>query len=111
MVSHTTRLVCYAIPLCPGPSHPDTKVRYLYLIKGLSETPGTKLEAGARGRFEGLLGVVAEVVVAVQPAACRCKREGARPHATHPWAKESRSSLAARCVSFYQLSVCLSVCL
>eukprot|EP00964_Phaeocystis_antarctica_P041630 scaffold23815_cov55-Phaeocystis_antarctica.AAC.2 len=25
MVSHTTRLVCYAIPLCPGPSHPDTK--------------------------------------------------------------------------------------
>eukprot|EP00964_Phaeocystis_antarctica_P024386 scaffold13666_cov49-Phaeocystis_antarctica.AAC.2 len=26
MVSHTTRLVCYAIPLCPGPSHPDTKV-------------------------------------------------------------------------------------
>ena len=28
MVSHTTRLVCYAIPLCPGPSHPDTKVRY-----------------------------------------------------------------------------------
>eukprot|EP00964_Phaeocystis_antarctica_P023146 scaffold12937_cov59-Phaeocystis_antarctica.AAC.1 len=27
MVSHTTRLVCYAIPLCPGPSHPDTKVR------------------------------------------------------------------------------------
>ena len=28
MVSHTTRLVCYAIPLCPGRSHPDTKVRY-----------------------------------------------------------------------------------
>ena len=28
MVSHTTRLVCYAIPRCPGPSHPDTKVRY-----------------------------------------------------------------------------------
>eukprot|EP00964_Phaeocystis_antarctica_P114849 scaffold78804_cov54-Phaeocystis_antarctica.AAC.1 len=27
MVSHTTRLVCYAIPRCPGPSHPDTKVR------------------------------------------------------------------------------------
>eukprot|EP00964_Phaeocystis_antarctica_P131264 scaffold95139_cov65-Phaeocystis_antarctica.AAC.5 len=25
MVSHTTRLVCYAIPRCPGPSHPDTK--------------------------------------------------------------------------------------
>eukprot|EP00964_Phaeocystis_antarctica_P063197 scaffold37918_cov54-Phaeocystis_antarctica.AAC.3 len=23
MVSHTTRLVCYAIPLCPDPSHPD----------------------------------------------------------------------------------------
>eukprot|EP00964_Phaeocystis_antarctica_P060202 scaffold35885_cov65-Phaeocystis_antarctica.AAC.2 len=28
MVSHTTRLACYAIPRCPGPSHPDTKVRY-----------------------------------------------------------------------------------
>ena len=27
MVSHTTRLACYAIPRCPGPSHPDTKVR------------------------------------------------------------------------------------
>ena len=26
-VSHTTRLACYAIPRCPGPSHPDTKVR------------------------------------------------------------------------------------
>ena len=26
MVSHTTRLVCYAIPRCLGPSHPDTKV-------------------------------------------------------------------------------------
>eukprot|EP00964_Phaeocystis_antarctica_P002990 scaffold1588_cov78-Phaeocystis_antarctica.AAC.1 len=26
MVSHTcTRLVCYAIPRFPGPSHPDTK--------------------------------------------------------------------------------------
>eukprot|EP00964_Phaeocystis_antarctica_P146174 scaffold112375_cov69-Phaeocystis_antarctica.AAC.5 len=29
MVSHTTRLVCYAIPLCPGPS-------YLYLSIYLS---------------------------------------------------------------------------
>ena len=26
-VSHTTRLACYAIPRCLGPSHPDTKVR------------------------------------------------------------------------------------
>eukprot|EP00964_Phaeocystis_antarctica_P053850 scaffold31624_cov59-Phaeocystis_antarctica.AAC.2 len=31
MVSHTTRLVCYAIPLCPGPSHPDTKFNYIYI--------------------------------------------------------------------------------
>ena len=39
MVSHTTRLVCYAIPLCPGPSHPDTKVygilaMTIYLYRG-----------------------------------------------------------------------------
>eukprot|EP00964_Phaeocystis_antarctica_P100438 scaffold66075_cov62-Phaeocystis_antarctica.AAC.1 len=26
MVSHTTRLVCYEIPLCPGPSHPDLSI-------------------------------------------------------------------------------------
>ena len=49
-----------------------------------------QLEAAAGGRFEGLLGVVVEVVV-VQAAMGRCKREGApgvRAHAAHPWAKE-----------------------
>ena len=39
MVSHTTRLVCYAIPRRPGPSHPDTKVRhtgYLSIYQSIS---------------------------------------------------------------------------
>ena len=51
-------------------------------------------EAAAGGRFEGLLGVVAEVVVP-QPATGRCKREGARAHATHPWAKEGVAAVHA----------------
>ena len=55
-----------------------------------------QLEAAARGRFEGLLGVVAEVV-AVQAATGRCKREGARAHATHPWAKEGVAAVHAGC--------------
>ena len=33
-----------------------------------------QLEAAAGGRFEGLLGVGAEVVVVPQPATGRCKR-------------------------------------
>ena len=41
-----------------------------------------QLEAAAGGRPEGLLGVVAEVVVA-QAATGRCKREGARS-SRHP---------------------------
>ncbi len=36
MVSHTTRLVCYAIPLCPGPSHPDTSIYHLSIYLSLS---------------------------------------------------------------------------
>ena len=32
MVSHTTRLVCYAIPRCPGPSHPDTIIIIIIII-------------------------------------------------------------------------------
>ena len=54
------------------------------------------LEAAAGSRFEGLLGVVAEVVV-VQPATGRCKRKGARAHATHPWAKEGAAAVHAGC--------------
>ena len=42
-----------------------------------------QVEAAAGGRPEGLLGVVAEVVVAHQPATGRCKREGART-SRHP---------------------------
>eukprot|EP00964_Phaeocystis_antarctica_P062077 scaffold37146_cov67-Phaeocystis_antarctica.AAC.4 len=38
MVSHTTRLICYAIPRCPGPSHPDTK--YVAGYRALPCTPG-----------------------------------------------------------------------
>ena len=53
-----------------------------------------QFEAAAGGRFEGLLGVVAEVV-AIQPATGRCKREGARAHATHPWAKEGVATVHA----------------
>ena len=55
-----------------------------------------QLEAAVRGRFEGLLGVVVEVVVP-QPATGRCKREGARAHATHPWAKEGVAAVHAGC--------------
>ena len=55
-----------------------------------------QLEAAAGGRFEGLLGVVAEVVVVPQPATGRCKREGAHAHATHPWAKEGVAAVHAR---------------
>eukprot|EP00964_Phaeocystis_antarctica_P114614 scaffold78548_cov60-Phaeocystis_antarctica.AAC.1 len=44
MVSNTTRLVCYAIPRCPGPSHPDTKVRYT----GDNDTPLKKPRDSAR---------------------------------------------------------------
>eukprot|EP00964_Phaeocystis_antarctica_P129097 scaffold92948_cov115-Phaeocystis_antarctica.AAC.1 len=29
MVSHTTRLVCYAIPLCPGPRRPFENGHFL----------------------------------------------------------------------------------
>ena len=39
MVSHTTRLACYAIPRCPGPSHPDTEVRYT----GDNDTPSLSI--------------------------------------------------------------------
>ena len=55
-----------------------------------------QLEATVGGRFEGLLGVVAEVV-APQPATGRCKREGARAHATQPWAKEGVAAFHAGC--------------
>ena len=54
------------------------------------------LEAAAGGRFEGLLGVVVEVVV-VQPATGRCRWERARMHATHPWAKEGVAAVHAGC--------------
>eukprot|EP00964_Phaeocystis_antarctica_P105399 scaffold70427_cov57-Phaeocystis_antarctica.AAC.2 len=37
MVSHTTRLVCYAIPLCPGPSHPIS----IYLFRCWRSPPST----------------------------------------------------------------------
>ena len=53
-------------------------------------------EAAAGGHFEGLPGVVAEVVV-IQPATGRCKREGARAHATQPWAKEGVAAFHAGC--------------
>ena len=46
-----------------------------------------QLEAAAGGRFEGLLGVVVEVV-AVQAATGRCKWKRARAQATPTWAKE-----------------------
>ena len=51
-------------------------------------------ETAVGGRFEGLLGVVAEEV-APQPATGRCKREGASAHATHPWAKEGVAAVHA----------------
>ena len=51
-------------------------------------------ETSVGGRFEGLLGVVAEVVVP-QPATGRSKREGASAHATHPWAKEAVAAVHA----------------
>ena len=54
-----------------------------------------QLEAAAGGRFEGLLGVVAEAVAPPQPATGRCKREGAHAHATHPWAKEGVAAVHA----------------
>eukprot|EP00964_Phaeocystis_antarctica_P097790 scaffold63862_cov78-Phaeocystis_antarctica.AAC.1 len=53
-----------------------------------------QLEAAAGGRFEGLLGVVAEVVVP-QPATGRCRWERARAQATHPWAKEGVAAVHA----------------
>ena len=53
-----------------------------------------QLQAAAGGRFEGLLGVVAEVVV-LQAATGRCKREGASAHATHPWVKEGVAAVYA----------------
>ena len=53
-----------------------------------------QLEAAAGSHFEGLLGVVVEVVV-VQPATGRSKWERARAHATHPWAKEGVAAVHA----------------
>ena len=53
-------------------------------------------EATAGGRFEGLLGVVVELVH-FQAATGRRKREGARAHATHPWAKEGVAAVHAGC--------------
>ena len=60
-----------------------------------------QLEAAAGGRFEGLLGVVVEVV-APQPATGRCKWEGARAHATPPWAKEGVAAVHAGCERGWQ---------
>ena len=78
-----------------------------------------QLEAAAGGRFEGLLGVGADIVVP-QPATGRCKREGAHAHATHPWAKEGvaavhagwreRGVAAARVLARRQASNVLCVC-
>eukprot|EP00964_Phaeocystis_antarctica_P049739 scaffold28815_cov44-Phaeocystis_antarctica.AAC.2 len=64
-----------------------------------------QLEAAAGGRFEGLLGGVAEVVL-LQPATGRCKWERARAHATHPWAKEGVAAVHARCGRGWQRRGC-----
>ena len=55
-----------------------------------------QLEAAAGGRFKGPLGVGFKAVV-LQAATGRCKREGARAHATHPWAKEGVAAVHAGC--------------
>ena len=62
----------------------------------VSQVLEQQLEAAAGGRFEGLLGGVVEAVD-VQTATGRCKWEGARMHATHPWAKEGVAAVHAGC--------------
>ena len=54
-----------------------------------------QLEAAARGSFEGLLGVVVEVVV-VQAATGRCRREGALR--VHAHAMKGNTPLPVGCV-------------
>ena len=71
----------------------------------VSQMLEAQLEAAAGGRFEGLLGVVVEVVEP-QAATGRCKWERARAHATHPWANEGVAAVHAGCGRGWQRRGC-----
>ena len=73
---------------------PEVPLRLVEARRHRGRLLDLQIEAAARGRFEGLLGGVVDAV-ARQPATGRCKREGARAHATHPWAKEGVAAVHA----------------
>ena len=75
---------------------PEVPLRLVEARRHRGRLLDLQIEAAARGRFEGLLGGVVDAV-ARQPATGRCKREGARAHATHPWAKEGVAAVHAGC--------------
>ena len=54
MVSHTTRLVCYAIPLRPGPSHLSLSLSIylsIYLKEREEARKNVRFQGGANGNF------------------------------------------------------------